>query len=87
MIPEDVEALALADAIGALDADEQRELRSLVAALSPEGQAEVAGLYDVAVSMASAAPSVDPPAHVRERLMAAIAAPAAPPSNYTLLSS
>ena len=87
MIPEDVEALALADAIGALDPAEQRELKALVAALSPQEQAEVAGLYDIAVSMAAAAPAVDPPARVRDRLMAAIGAPTAPSANYTLLAS
>jgi anti-sigma factor ChrR (cupin superfamily) len=91
MIPEDVEALALADAIGALDKDERLELEALVSALSAEEQAEVAGLYDIACSLAAAAPQVDPPARVLDALMAAVAAPApaaAPPSsNYTLLSS
>jgi anti-sigma factor ChrR (cupin superfamily) len=86
MIPADVEALALADAIGALDADEQRELQALVATLTADGQAQVARLYDVAASLAATAPAVDPPAGARDRLLAAIAAPR-PVANYTLLGS
>ena len=44
MIPENVEALALADAIGALDPDERRELEASLAALPDEVRAEVADL-------------------------------------------
>jgi quercetin dioxygenase-like cupin family protein len=94
MIPDDLEALALADAAGALDAAEHRELEARVAALSPDQQAEVARLYDVSATLALAAPQMDPPARVRDRLMAAIAAdpaataaagaPAVRPANYTL---
>lgn len=99
MISEDIEALALADAIGALDADEQRGLRGLVGALSPEEQAHVARLYDLPLSLGAAVPQVDPPARARDRLMAAIGAPVAVPGtpeavpgaamlpNYTLLDS
>jgi quercetin dioxygenase-like cupin family protein len=98
MIPDDVEALALADAVGALDADEHRELEARVAALSPAQQAEVARLYDVSMAMAMATPQVEPPAHVRAQLMALIQADAAggdavsepestKRSNYTLLAS
>jgi anti-sigma factor ChrR (cupin superfamily) len=55
MIPADVHALALADAIGALDADERRELQDRLAALPPSVRAEVAGLYDASVDVAASA--------------------------------
>jgi len=80
MIPKDVEALALADAVGALDPDEQVELAARLADLSPEGRAHVACLYDTALSVAATADSVEPPAHVRQRVIAA----ARTPSRYTL---
>ena len=80
MIPEDLEALALADSIGALDVDERRELHARIASLPPDAQAQVARLYDTALSLGSAAPPVSPPEHVRERLLARIGAP----SRYTL---
>ena len=75
MIPEHIEALALADAIGALDADEQRELQSLIAALSPDARHEIARLYDTALSLATSVPQVDPPPRVRERVLAAVKTP------------
>lgn len=75
MIPEHIEALALADAIGALDADEQRELQSLVAGLSPEARREVARLYDSAVALATSVEQVEPPPRVRERVLKAVSAP------------
>ena len=91
MIPEDVEALALADAAGALDPAERQQLDAMVLALPPEAQAEVAGLYDITLTIAASTPQVDPPARVRDALMAAIATreDAAPMvrSNYTLLST
>jgi len=37
MIPQDIEALALADAIGALDPDERRDLDARLAALPARG--------------------------------------------------
>ena len=81
MIPEDIETLALLDAVGALDADDQQELAQLVTALSPEGQAAVARLYDTTVSaLAATVEPVTPPPHVRERVLAA----AGTPGNYTL---
>ena len=80
MIPEDLEALALADAVGALDADEQRDLHARVAALPADLQAQVADLYDVTLSLAAAAPQVEPPARVRDRLMARLAEP----THYTV---
>jgi anti-sigma factor ChrR (cupin superfamily) len=75
MIPEHIEALALADAIGALDTDEQRELQSLVAGLSPEARDEVARLYDAALALAASAPQLDPPPHVRDRVLATVKTP------------
>jgi anti-sigma factor ChrR (cupin superfamily) len=75
MIPEHIEALALADAIGALDADERRELEALVAGLSPQAREEVAGLYDAALALAASVPQVDPPPRVRDRVLAAVKTP------------
>jgi quercetin dioxygenase-like cupin family protein len=83
MISDDLEALALADAVGALDPDEQRELAARVAQLAPEERAEVARLYETTYAVAQAAPLVDPPAHVRERVLAA----ARTPGRYTLWGS
>ncbi len=83
MIPEDVEALALADSIGALDADEQAELAARLAELSPEVRAQVARLYDTAAAVAGSLELVDPPVHVRERVMAAVRTP----GRYTLHAS
>jgi anti-sigma factor ChrR (cupin superfamily) len=79
MIPEDLHALVLADAIGALDTDEQRELLTRLASLSPDMQEQVSRLYDTTLSMADGMPMIDPPARVRERLVAQIGAP----SRYT----
>ena len=61
MIPEHVEALALADAIGALDPDEQAELAARLAELSPDDRATVAGLYDTVVVLADSVEPVTPP--------------------------
>lgn len=81
MIPEDVEALAMADAVGALDDAERRDLAARVAALTPEGQAAVARLYDtIGAGLLDAIAPVTPPAHVRERVLAA----ARRPGRYTL---
>ena len=80
MIPEDVEALALADSIGALDPDEQAELESRRADLSPEQQAEVARLYETATALATAIDMVEPPAQLRGRVLAA----ARTPTRYTV---
>lgn len=82
MIPPDLEALALADSIGALDPEERTELEARLAGLSPEERAYVAGLYENVTEVAAAADAVEPPAHVRERVMAAARAP----SRYTLRS-
>ncbi len=80
MISHDVEALALADAVGALDADERVELDDRLAQLSPEDQALVARLYDVATTVASSVEDHEPPPHLRERVLAA----ARQPTRYTL---
>lgn len=81
MIPEAVEALVMADAVGALDDGERRALHAQVAELAPDDQAAVARLYDtIAAGLIESAPPVAPPAHVRERVLAA----ARGPSRYTL---
>lgn len=76
MIPQDLEALALADAIGALDVEEQRELHARVAALPPDLQGQIARLYDVTVTLAGGTPTIAPPAALKQRIMAGIGAPA-----------
>jgi quercetin dioxygenase-like cupin family protein len=82
MIPEDVEALALADAIGALDPDERRDLENRLAALPADVRREVAHLYDAAVEIASATGGEAPSPNVRAALLATIAAP----SNHTVMA-
>lgn len=71
MIPIDVEALVLADALGALDADEREVLTTRLTVLSYAERMRVAELYDVVVILAEAVTPVAPPARVRARLMAA----------------
>lgn len=83
MIPADVEALALADAVGALDPDERRELAERVSTLSPEAQAAVSRLYDTVTAVAASVEPVTPPPHVRDRVMAAVRAP----GRYTLAAN
>jgi putative transcriptional regulator len=83
MIPDDIQALALADAIGALDADERRELEARLAALPPSVRAEVADLYEASVELASGASDDEPSPRVRAALLARIAAP----SNHTITSA
>ena len=75
MIPEDLEALALADSVGALDTGEQAELEARRAQLSPEERAEVARLYETATALARAVEMLEPRAHVRERVLAAARTP------------
>ena len=55
MIPDDIQALVLADAIGALDPDERRDLEARLAALPSSARAEVAHLYDASVEIAASA--------------------------------
>ncbi len=73
MIPEDVQALALADAIGALDPDERRDLEARLAALPPSVRAEVAHLYDASVEIAASALGEEPSPGVRDALLARVA--------------
>jgi anti-sigma factor ChrR (cupin superfamily) len=80
MIPDELEALVLADSVGALDADERAQLESRLDALTPEQQSEVARLYDTATAaVAVDVPLVAPPPRARERLLAAVRKP----STYT----
>jgi putative transcriptional regulator len=83
MIPDDLQALALADAIGALDPDERRELETRLAALPPHVRAEVAALYDASVDIAESVSDETPSPHVREALLARIATPA----NHTVAAA
>ncbi len=81
MIPDDVEALALADAVGLLDADEQAALAVSVAQLSNDERAQVARLYDMTTAaMTAGIAVVEPPAELRERVLAA----ARTPGRYTV---
>lgn len=75
MIPDDVEALALADAIGALEPDEQRQLQARLKELPPPVREEVTQLYDLAVVLAATAPVVEPPPTLRERLLTRLGGP------------
>ena len=83
MIPDDIQALALADAIGALDPDERRDLEARLAALPPSVRAEVAHLYDASVEIAASASGEEPSPGVRDALLARVAAP----SNHTITST
>ena len=83
MIPEDVQALALADAIGALDPDERQELEARLATLPLDVRAEVAHLYDASVDIASSAIRATPSPGVRDGLLNRITAPA----NHTIAAS
>ena len=80
MIPDEVEALALADSVGALDPEERADLETRLAGLSPDERAEVARLYDTASAVAEGAPLLEPPAHLRDRVLAA----ARTPTRYTI---
>ena len=75
MIPAELEALVLADSVGALDPDERVDLQARLDALTPEQRSEVAYLYDIASTVALTAPVLEPPAHVRERVLAATREP------------
>lgn len=80
MITEQLEALVLADSVGALDHDARVELQVRLDALTPEQRSEVARLYDAAAALALSAPQLEPPPHVRERVLAA----ARKPMRYTV---
>lgn len=84
MIPEDVAALALADAVGALAPEEQATLATRLATLSPDLRAQVARLYDDAAAVVTAdLRLVDPPAAVRARVLTATRTP----GRYSLFAS
>lgn len=83
MIPDDVEALILADAIGALDPGEQQELEARLASLSPDLRAQAVRLYDARVDLAANAIGEPPSPRVREALLARIASP----SNHTITAA
>ncbi|HEU4894120.1 MAG TPA: cupin domain-containing protein [Vicinamibacterales bacterium] len=83
MIPDDIQALALADAIGALDPDERRDLETRLAALPPGARAEVAQLYEASVEIAASANAKEPPPGIRDALLARIAAS----SNHTITAA
>ena len=76
MIPDDLKDLVLADAIGALDPDERVGLRARLDALTSQQRSEVASQYDAAMAVALTVPPLEPPAHVRERVLAAARTPA-----------
>ena len=80
LIPDELEALVLADSIGALDADERVAQQARLDALRPERRSEVARLYEAAAQIALSVPPVEPPVHVRDRLLAAVRKP----SRYTV---
>jgi anti-sigma factor ChrR (cupin superfamily) len=80
MITDALQALVMADAIGALDAREQAELRLEIAALSPADREAVTRLYDTTLIVAAAADPHDPPPQVRERVLAE----ARRPGQYTV---
>jgi anti-sigma factor ChrR (cupin superfamily) len=83
MIPDDVQALALADVIGALDADERQDFDEHLAVLPADVRGEVAHLYDAAVEISSTTTGEAPPPHVRTALLATVAVP----SNHTVNAS
>ena len=83
MIPDDIEALALADAIGALDPDERQHLEARLPALPPSVRAEVAHLYDASVGIAASASGEQPSPEVRQALLARVAAPV----NHTITAA
>lgn len=82
MMTDDLHALILADAIGALDADEHTALRAELAALSPADQETAGRLYDAALLVAETAEPHEPPPDLRERVLAAAVAP----RTYTITS-
>jgi quercetin dioxygenase-like cupin family protein len=79
MIPDDIQALALADAIGALDPGERGDLEARLAALPPKVRAEVGHLYDASVEIAAGVSGEEPSPWVRDALLARVAAR----SNHT----
>jgi quercetin dioxygenase-like cupin family protein len=83
MTPDDIQALILADAIGALDPDEHRDLQTRLAAMPPKRRAELVHLYDASVEIAASAGGEAPSPGVRDALLARVAAP----SNHTITAT
>jgi quercetin dioxygenase-like cupin family protein len=83
MIPKDIESLALADAIGALDPDERQELEARLAGLPAAVRSEVAHLYDTSVELAASVSGEEPSPGVRDALLARVSAP----SNHTITAA
>lgn len=83
MIPDDLQALAIADAIGALDPAERQQLDARLAGVPPEVRAEVAHLYDAGVMVASTAPGDTPSPGVRDALLQRISRP----SSHTITAA
>jgi len=79
MIPDELEALVLADSIGALDPDERLALEARLDALTAQERSDIARLYEAATAVALSVPLLEPPAHVRDRVLAA----ARRPTRYT----
>lgn len=75
MIPDDLEALALADAIGALDEEDRLSFEARVARLTPDQRAQVAALYDVALALGASVEQAEPSPRVREAVLASTRAP------------
>ncbi|MGC4082806.1 MAG: cupin domain-containing protein [Vicinamibacterales bacterium] len=84
MMTDDLQALVMADAIGALDEDEQRTLQEQLSALSVDEREAVARLYDTALLIAASAMPEEPPPHVREQVLSARSGA---PSTYTVTAS
>jgi quercetin dioxygenase-like cupin family protein len=76
MILDDIEALVLADAIGALDPDERRDLEARLLAMPARVRAAVAHLYDASVEISATASGEEPSPGVRDDLLSRVAAPA-----------
>ena len=83
MIPDDLESLALADAIGALDEEDRIAFEARVALLTSDQRAHVAALYDVALALGSSAEPAEPSPRVREAVLAVTGAP----GRYTVFSA
>lgn len=80
MMRDELDALVLADAIGALDAPERRLLQERLAALTPAERDGVAAMYEATLHVAASIEPSDPPAHVR----ASVIESARQPARYTL---
>ena len=80
MIPDDVQALVMADAIGALDPDERLGLHHPLASFPAALRNEATLLFEGAVEIAATTSGEAPSAGVRAALLAKIAVP----SNHTV---